>query len=111
MKTAIIEVKEKEYKFCLNREAIKWLESRGVVLADIDKKTVTCIDEIWMAGLVTNHPDMTQKEALSLMDEYKEESGDVSEIIQFLIEQYGNFISALTDTSSKKKKKKAKIVG
>lgn len=108
MNTAIIEVKEKEYKFCLNRDSIKWLEGRGFNLAEIDVKTITCIEELWLAGLVENYPDMTQKEAIQLMDDYKSENGDISEIIQFLIDEHSNFINALTDTESKKKK--AKIV-
>lgn len=108
MKTAIIDVKGKEYKFCLTRESIKWLEARGITLQDIEKKMVTFIDDLWCAGLVHNYPDMTEKEAIQLQEDYRSENGDIMEIVKFLTEEYGNFINALTDTKSKKKK--AKIV-
>lgn len=116
MNTCSIEINGKEYTFCLTREAIKWLESRGMNIAEIATKSVTYIELFWVAGLIAKHGELTEAEALQLMKDYEnagapiEEQGDVMEVISFLIEEYTNFVSALTDTSLNKKKKKAKIV-
>ena len=117
MNSCTIEIDGKEYTFCLTIEAIKWLEARGMNFAELGKKTVTYVDLFWIAGLITKHGDLTEQEALSLMENYaneeaenEEEKGDVMEVISFLIDEYTNFVSALTDINSNKKKKKAKIV-
>lgn len=107
MNTCIIEINEKEYQFCLTREAIKWLESRGVDLQEFNSKVITYIDEIWMAGLLSKHAELSEKDALQLMKTYQEEGGNIMEVINFLVEEYANFIRALAVTESKKK---AKIV-
>ena len=39
------------------------------------------------------------------MDSYQEEGGDVAEVVNFVVEEYQSFISALSDTKSKSKKK------
>lgn len=109
MNTCTIDVKEKEYTFCLNREAIKWLEARGMVFADLDRKLITYTDLFWIAGLIPKHGELTEREAMDLMSDYESEGGDVYEVISFLIDEYSNFVYALTDTKSNKTKK-AKIV-
>lgn len=109
MNTCIIDIDGKEYTFCLTRETIKWLESQGMNYSELDKKMVTYVDLFWLAGLMTKHGDLSHKEAMELLDKYStEENGDVMEVVSFLIDEYTNFVYALTDTSSKKKK--AKIV-
>lgn len=116
MDTCTIEINDKEYTFCLTREAIKWLEARGLNLSDLASKTVTYIDLFWVAGLIAKHGDLSEAEALQLRRDYEnvnapvEEQGDVMEVISFLVEEYTNFVYALTDTGLNKKKKKAKIV-
>ncbi|MCI9585266.1 MAG: hypothetical protein HFH45_01360 [Bacilli bacterium] len=117
MNTCTIEIKGKEYTFCLTREAIKWLEARGMNFGELDKKMFTYVDLFWVAGLITKHGELTELEAHQLMIDYanadaekEEDKGDVMEVISFLIEEYTNFVYALTDTKSNSKKKKAKIV-
>ncbi len=108
MNTCTIDINGKEYTFCLTREAVKWLESRGLNIAELGNKTITYIDLFWVAGLIAKHGELRENEALDLRQEYENEGGDVMEVITFLINEYTNFLDALTDTGSKKKK--AKIV-
>lgn len=117
MNTCTIEINDKEYTFCLTREAIKWMEARGLNFSEIVQKTVTYTDLFWIGGLITNYPKMSFEEAMQLMKDYanddaenEEDKGDVMEVISFLIEEYSNFVFALTDTELNKTKKKAKIV-
>lgn len=49
---------------------------------------------------------MTKDEADELLEEYVSEGGDISEITQFLVNQY----VAFTKSPNGKKKKKAKII-
>ena len=37
------------------------------------------------------------------MESYREEGGDVMEVVKFVFEEYQSFINALSDTGSKKK--------
>lgn len=116
MNTCSIEINGKEYTFCLTREAIKFLEANGLNFEEIAHKSLTYMELFWVAGLIAKHGDLTRPEALQLMEDYEnadapiEEQGDVMEVIAFLVDEYTNFVSALTDTSSNSKKKKAKIV-
>lgn len=107
MNTCIIEVGDKEYRLCLTREAIKEMEALGFNIVDFTKKPITYMDILWYGGFITNHKNVTQNLSLKIMDTYKEEGGDVNEVIEFLAKEYSNFVNAPADTKSKKK---AKIV-
>lgn len=104
MRKCSITIKDKEYTIQLNRDSVVWLESVGFSLEDITKKPVTSIDLLWAAGFVMNHPEVNAGLALKLQQSYKEEGGDVMEVIKFISEEYQTFITALSDTGSKKKK-------
>lgn len=106
MRKCEIEISEKTYTLELNRNSIKWLEANGFVAEEFDIKPLTYIDLLWTSGFVKNHPNLTDIEVLSLLDKYESEGGDVQEVINFLGEEYRNFILALADTKSKKKKAK-----
>ena len=62
------------------------------------------------SSFVKNHPTVTLDKSIELLEKYQEENGDIQEVLEFLSEEYANFVNAPADTSSKKKKKKAKIV-
>lgn len=106
MRKCEIEISDKTYVIELNRNSIKWLEANGFVAEEFDIKPLTYIDLLWTSGFVKNYPNLTDSEVLSLQDKYESEGGDVQEIINFLGEEYRNFILALADTKSKKKKAK-----
>ena len=106
MRKCEIEISEKTYVLELNRSSIKWLEANGFVAEEFDKKPITYIDLLWTSGFVKNNPTITVGEGATLLDKYESEGGDVQEIVQFLTEEYKNFITALADTKSKKKKAK-----
>ena len=80
-----------------------WLEGAGFNVVDFDKKPVTSVELLWTAGFIMNHSEVNPNLALKLMDTYKEEGGDVSEVAKFVLEEYQSFINALSVTKSKKK--------
>lgn len=108
MRKCEIEISEKTYVLELNRNSIKWLEANGFVAEEFERKPLTYIDLLWTSGFVKNYPTMTINEGATLLDKYESEGGDIQEIIDFLADEYKNFILALTDTKSNPKKK-AKI--
>ena len=109
MNTCIIEVNEKEYTICLTREAVKEIENMGFNIQNFIQKPITYQDILWYGGFIAKHPSVNPNLAIKLMETYKEEGGDVNEVLEFLSEEYSNFVNAPADTASKKKKK-AKIV-
>lgn len=107
MNTCTIEVNEKEYTLCLTREAIKKIETMGFNIQNFLQKPITYQDILWYGGFVANHSDVNFNLSIKLMETYKKEGGDISEVLEFLAEEYSNFVNAPTDIVSKKK---AKIV-
>ena len=107
MNTCTIEINEKEYTLCLTREAIKKIEGMGFNIQNFIQKPITYQDILWYGGFVAYHPDVNPNLAIKLMENYSQD-GDVNEVLEFLSEEYSNFVNAPADTASKKKK--AKIV-
>ena len=103
MRKCSINIKDKDYTIQLNRESIIWLENAGFDLSDFDKKPLITIELLWAAGFLMNHPEVNPNLALKLMESYKEEKGDVSEVAKFVLDEYKSFINALSDTKPKKK--------
>lgn len=109
MKKCTINIGEKDYELVLTRNAIKWLENRGITLDTIDKKLLTFVDGMWVALFIANYSDMSETDCIALLEQYESEGGDVSEIVKFAVDEYTAFINALSGTKSKTKKKKAQI--
>lgn len=105
MRKCSINIKDKDYTIELNRESIVWLENAGFNISDFEIKPLVTIELLWSAGFIMNHKDVNPNLALKLMDSYKEEGGDVTEVAKFILEEYQSFISALSDTNCKKKAK------
>lgn len=103
MRKCSINIKDKDYTIQLNRESIIWLENAGFDLSDFDKKPLITIELLWAAGFLMNHPEVNPNLALKLMESYKEEKGDVSEVAKFVLDEYKSFINALSDTKPEKK--------
>lgn len=103
MRKCSINIKDKDYDLQLTRESVKWLENAGFDASNFEKKPLTYIDMIWACAFIANHKDVNANLAAKLMASYAEEGGDVMEIINFIIEEYQSFMSALTDTKAKKK--------
>ena len=103
MRKCSITIKDKDYTIQVNRDSIVWLEARGFNIEEFAKKPITYIDILWTSGFLMNHPEVSSNLALKLMETYTEEGGDIMEIINFILEEYQSFISALSDTKSKKK--------
>lgn len=105
MKICEIEVEGKEYKLCLTRKSVKLLEALGFDLQDFGKKPITYTEMLWICSFITYHDDMRDEDVAGLMDKYREEGGDLEEVISFLIDEYSAFAFAPTDTKLKKKAK------
>lgn len=109
MNTCVIEINNKEYTLCLTRDSVRLMESMGFDMAELEKgkNILTHTEILWRAGFYENHKDVNDNLAIKLMKSYKEEGGDVGEVIKFLLEEYLGFLIAL---SSGESTKKAKIV-
>lgn len=105
MRKCSIQINDKEYTIQLNRESVTWLENSGFDMSKFDSKPLTYVELLWTSGFLMNHSEVNANLALKLMDTYKEEGGDISEVVKFIIEEYQSFISALSVTNSKKKVK------
>jgi len=103
MRKCSININDKDYTIQINRDSIVWLEARGFSIEEFTRKPITYIDMIWTSGFLMNHSTVNQSLALKLMETYKEEGGDIMEVVNFILEEYQSFISALSDTKSKKK--------
>lgn len=103
MKKCSINIKDKDYTIEITRDSIVWLENAGFNIENFEKKPLVTIELLWAAGFIQNHKDVNPSLALKLMDSYKEEGGDVSEVARFVLDEYQSFINALSDTNSKKK--------
>lgn len=105
MNTCVIEINGKEYTLCLTRAAVKAIENRGFNIQSYVEKPITYMDVLWYGGFVANHPDVNPNLASTLLETYKEEGGDEWEVIEFLANEYSNFVNAPADTKYKKKAK------
>lgn len=83
-------------------------EDEGLDVVNGTSKLLKFSSKLIYTALLAKQPDMTEEKANEIIDEYVEEGGELEEIITFLSEQYSGFMKSLN--SSKKKKKKAKIV-
>ena len=102
-----IEVKDKKYilGFPTRRDALR-AEEKGLDVVNDNKKVITLTSKLFYTGLLAKQPQITEEEAMELMQQYIDEGGEIEEIIQFLTEQFVAFIQSPTG----KKKKKAKII-
>ena len=103
MRKCSITIKDKEYTIQINRDSIVWLENSGFNLEDFERKPLTAVELLWAAGFRMNHNDVNPSLALKLMDSYKEEGGDITEIARFVMDEYQSFMNALSATNPKKK--------
>lgn len=101
MKKVELNIDDKNYLLEMNRNSIKWLESRGFSIVDFEKKPITYFDLIWSSLFITNHKDLSEDETLELLEKYEKENS-VAEVIRFAVEEYTSFMNALAVTDSKK---------
>lgn len=109
MRKCSITIKDKEYTIQLNRDSVVWLENAGFNLESFEKRPVVSVELLWAAGFIMNHSDINPNLALELMDNYREEGGNISEVARFVMDEYSSFMNALSDTNSKKKAKITEI--
>ena len=88
------------------RRDVKRAEEKGLNIAKLEDKIITLQEKLFYTGLLAKQPDIKEKEAEDLLNQYADEGGDLGEITKFLSEAYSNFIVS----QDGKAKKKAKIV-
>ncbi len=105
MKKLDLKIGEKNYDLRLNRNSIKWLEARGFVLDDLDKKIVTYRDLLWASLFVANYVNTNVSEIETLREEYIKEKGVnmFNKVVAFAMDEYLAFLNAQFDTNSKMK--------
>lgn len=109
MKALQIEIDGKEYTLgYFTRKDVKLAEKKGLRITKMEDETVTQTDKLFYTGLLAKHPEITEEEAEKLEQKFVEQEGDLSEIIQFLVGQFANFIQS--QNGKKTKKKITKIV-
>lgn len=101
-----IEVGEKKYYlgYPTRKDAIN-AENNGLDITEAGK-IISLSDKLFYTGLLAKQPKTTNDEADEIFQQYVSEGGDVTEITQFLVNQY----VAFTKSPNGKKKKKAKII-
>lgn len=102
---AIVEIGEQKYTFELDRQAVVNLEENiGFAITKVETQPVVQSGNLWVGGLQKNHPKLSFRARMDLLDAFQEEGGDVSEMVEFLVEQYASFLQTIpTDTKKKKK--------
>ena len=104
-----IEVGEEKYLLGFPTRADAYrAEDEGLDIVNGTSKLLRFSSKLIYTGLLAKQPNMTEEKANEIIDEYIEEGGELEEIISFLSEQYSGFMKS--QNTSKKKKKKAKIV-
>ena len=104
MNICTINIAEKDYDLCLTREAIKIIESKGFNIQNFINRPVSMTELLWFGGFIAKHSDVNQNLATKLLDTYQNEGGDVNEVVEFLAEEYSNFVNAPADIAVKKAK-------
>lgn len=105
MRKYTIEIQDKEYDLAMTRESVKWVNNNGFDLINFENKLINNVDILWCAGFLANHKDVRPSLALKLMESYKEEGGDIMDVVNFLMEEHTSFTNALVSTDLKKKGK------
>lgn len=100
----IIDVGGEEYTFGIDRNEIRRGEKAGLNISLVEQFPATQMTILWTVGLHKYQPNLNQKVCIDLMDKYLDEGGDLTEVVQFLMEEYNNSFT-ITQTDSKKLKK------
>lgn len=112
MRVVKINIDGKDYSLGLNRNSIKFLESKGFTLNNFYEKPVTYYDILWASLFVKNHGDLRFEDTIELQDKYleKHKRATFNQILKFGFEEYTAFINALADTNSEEQAETIEIV-
>lgn len=110
MRKLKIKINDKDYILEMNRETIYWLEARGFILDDFEKKPITYYDMLWASLFLVNHKNINPNLAFKLMESYKESGKNPAKVVKFAIEEYQAFITAQADISSMENEEELEII-
>lgn len=109
IRSKLLEIEVKEKKYILGyptRKDALIAERCGLDVVKDGGKILTLSSKLFYTGLIAKQPNITEEEALEIMEQYIDEGGEIDEIVQFLTEQFVAFIKS----PDGKKVKKAKII-
>lgn len=110
MKKLKLKINDKDYTLEMNRETIKWMEANGFVIEEFERKPITYYDLLWYSLFLVNHREVNPNLAIKLMESYKANGKNPSNVIKFAIEEYQAFMTALTDINSTENEEKLDII-
>lgn len=108
-KLTLRNINGKDYTLELTRDSVKWLEANGFSIEEFFKKPITYFDLLWMSLFIANHKEVNSNLALKLMETYEKNGKKASKVVNFAIEEYQNFMNALSDINSKENDEELEI--
>lgn len=92
-KQATIDIADKEYTIGFNRKSIIAMEEViGFSLAKYDETPVASAYKLFAGGLQQHHPNISIERRTELFDTYRDEGGNVEDLLGFLMEAYVDFL-------------------
>lgn len=110
MRKLKLKINDKDYTLEMNRETVYWLEARGFVFEDFDKKPITYYDMLWASLFLANHKDVNPNLAFKLMESYKASGKSPAKVVKFAVEEYQSFIAAQADINSMENDEELEII-
>lgn len=95
----VIKVGDEEFTLELDRKSIMRAEEvYGVSISKVEDQFVSQSYKLFRAALHKNHSNISIDARDDLFDKFVEEGGDRQEVVNFLLEQFGNFFKPTTKT-------------
>ena len=91
-----IEFEGQDYILEYSRKSVRSMEGMGFELDKLSTHPMTQVPLLFHGGLMMHHRSLKRKEA----DEIYEQLENRDELLQTLVEMYGETISSLTDTKN-----------
>lgn len=92
-----------DYTLEYNREAIRFMEKKGLNVSEVDEKPLTMVEILWQGAFLKNH----RKEKLEKIEEIYDSIGNKSELnaalSEMFIEAYSILIGDSEETDDSKK--------
>ena len=91
-----ISYENKDYELEYSRQTVKTMEAQGFVLEEISTKPATMIPMLFQGAFLKNHRGIKR----ALIDDIYNALPEKSELLNALIEMYGDTLSTLTNDAA-----------
>lgn len=95
----------KEYVLEFDRESVKWAESRGFIIGDVEKFPLTKVYELFWYAFRKNHKNVSKAETDAMLDEL----GGVTNLPEGLLERLAELYVAPFSTLAEGEERKNAI--